>query len=265
MEHFLEGNYLGINKNELPVGGLILSETVYEEGFTSDWHTHENPYFAFVMDGGCIEKRREISMECTPANLLFYNGDEPHKNFRYQPHTKIFNVEFKNAWLDELDIRPLVARGAIISNPDIKFLLLKIMTEFQSRNRVPSLGIEAMAIRLISLINDKEKAVLYVPAWAARLKEMLQDCWQENYSLKELASAVGVHPVTISKYFPRYFNCNLEEYIRKIRIDRSLTMIRAGKTHLTTIAHQCGFADQSHFIRVFKKQTGLLPNYYRSI
>ncbi|MFV8347795.1 AraC family transcriptional regulator [Flavobacterium sp. ZB4P13] len=34
---------------------------------------------------------------------------------------------------------------------------------------------------------------------------------------------------------------------------------------LTDISFECGFADQSHFIRTFKQQTGFLPKKFQNL
>lgn len=61
MKHFTQGKYLGTSKNALSLGEIILSETFYEECFSSEWHTHENPYVAFVLNGGCVSTVSAIS------------------------------------------------------------------------------------------------------------------------------------------------------------------------------------------------------------
>jgi len=98
-----------------------------------------------------------------------------------------------------------------------------------------------------------------------KIKEFLHDNWATNFSLKELSATVHIHPVTISKNFTRYFGCTLGEFIRKYRIEKALYMIRTTNSNLTEIALSCGFTDQSHFIRTFKKYTGTLPLHYRKI
>jgi AraC family transcriptional regulator len=47
-----------------------------------------------------------------------------------------------------------------------------------------------------------------------------------------------------------------------LRIERSKFLIRSGKIGLKEIASQLGFADQGHFTRLFKRETGLTPKLY---
>jgi AraC family transcriptional regulator len=93
----------------------------------------------------------------------------------------------------------------------------------------------------------------------------MHDRWQETLTLQELAQELQLHPVTISKHFPKYFNCTLGEYMRKVKIEKALTQIRTSPESLTEIAYACGFFDQSHFIKAFKQVTGFLPKAYKKL
>ncbi|NJM53248.1 MAG: helix-turn-helix transcriptional regulator [Blastocatellia bacterium] len=76
---------------------------------------------------------------------------------------------------------------------------------------------------------------------------------------------MDVHWVHLSRDFPRYFRCNFSEYVRKIRVEKSLNLLRNQQLALTEIALICGFADQSHFIRSFKQFHGITPKKFRQI
>jgi len=104
-----------------------------------------------------------------------------------------------------------------------------------------------------------------MPPWILQLKTLLLDRWDETPALEELSLILGVHPVTISRYFPLYFNCSLGEYMRKIKIEKAIQMIQTRQMPLTAIAHACGFFDQSHFTRTFKQVTGFLPKQFQQL
>ncbi|HEX6187366.1 MAG TPA: helix-turn-helix transcriptional regulator, partial [Pyrinomonadaceae bacterium] len=65
--------------------------------------------------------------------------------------------------------------------------------------------------------------------------------------------------------FSRYFRCTLGEYVRHIRVQRSLELMPRRNLTLTEIATTCGFADQSHFTRSFKQIMGVRPSTYRRL
>jgi AraC family transcriptional regulator len=53
------------------------------------------------------------------------------------------------------------------------------------------------------------------------------------------------------------------EYLRRFRVREACKRLGGRELTLAEIALQVGFADQSHFTRVFKRLTGLTPGEYR--
>ncbi len=90
-----------------------------------------------------------------------------------------------------------------------------------------------------------------VPNWVGLQLDFLHDNWDNKITLNEIAFVANVHPVTISKYFHKYFAATFGEYLRKLKIEKALSLIKASVITLTSIAYECGFADQSHFIHTF--------------
>jgi AraC family transcriptional regulator len=104
-----------------------------------------------------------------------------------------------------------------------------------------------------------------IPEWLKKVQDLLHDRWQDKVCLTELSHAVDVHPVTISHYFPKFFSCTLGAYMRKLKVEKALSMLNSSGESLSAIAYDCGFFDQSHFIRTFKELTGFLPGHYRAL
>ncbi|MBK7706629.1 MAG: helix-turn-helix transcriptional regulator [Acidobacteria bacterium] len=69
----------------------------------------------------------------------------------------------------------------------------------------------------------------------------------------------------ISRDFGRYFGCNSSRYVRKIKVERSLGLLRWSELSLIDIAYMSGFSDQSHFIRCFREFNGLTPKEFRRL
>lgn len=105
-----------------------------------------------------------------------------------------------------------------------------------------------------------------IPAWAKELKEVIQDQIDTNLSLslKEVSKGLDVHPSYLSREFSKYFeDLSFGEYIRKLRIEKAMQLMQISTYSLTEIAYLTGFSDQSHFTRIFKKNTGKNPSAYR--
>src|SRR5207253_1798996 len=103
------------------------------------------------------------------------------------------------------------------------------------------------------------------PLWVKKISEILHDECCESISLTQLATILDIHPVHLSRDFSRYFHCGFGDYIRKSKIEKSLSLLSNKKQSLTDITFECGFSDQSHFTRCFREMIGISPLAYRKI
>lgn len=113
------------------------------------------------------------------------------------------------------------------------------------------------------LKTDKDKKP---PAWAKALKGMIQDQLDTNMalSLQQASDELELNPTYLSREFSKYFdNMSFGEYMRKLRINKAIELMKDKNYALTEIAYLTGFSDQSHFNRTFKKQVGCNPLNYR--
>lgn len=102
------------------------------------------------------------------------------------------------------------------------------------------------------------------PDWVPQLKGLIQDQIDTQFSLRELAEGLRMHPSYVSREFSRYFDdLSFGEYIRKLRIEKALDLLEHSAHSLAEIAYLTGFSDQSHFSRVFKAHTGKSPSDFR--
>lgn len=79
--------------------------------------------------------------------------------------------------------------------------------------------------------------------------------------VQELASIACLSKKQFERLFLTGVGMNPKEYAMIVRFQKSLSLMqcRLGNVSLTQIAYQCGYADQSHFIREFRKFSGYTP------
>jgi AraC-like DNA-binding protein len=125
---------------------------------------------------------------------------------------------------------------------------------------------ENMLLDVYHKFLKEKKLKKNIPGWAQELKEIIQDQIDTNLtlSLKEISESLNVHPSYLSREFSKYFgDLSFGDYIRKLRIEKSITLLEDPKYSLAEIAYLTGFSDQSHFNRIFKTHTGKSPSIYR--
>ncbi len=257
--------YLGNTKNIFNTHeGIAVVETEYQNKVYEGWHSHNNAHITLFLKGGTTEKRKNSSETIGPGSLLFYHSDELHLNQNTLFPSRNINIEIEENLLKELFIDEAAIEKSIQNSIYAKSLILKIFKESQSADNFTNDNVK-MLFSQLSNSNSHLERFEKSPFWVKSLNELLNDCWNENPNLKDLAQVLNLNPITISKHFPKYFGCTLGEYMRRIKINRSLSLIQSNENNLTKIALECGFADQSHFIRTFKNQTGFLPKQFQKL
>ncbi|MDB5247984.1 MAG: hypothetical protein JWQ40_2378 [Segetibacter sp.] len=112
-------------------------------------------------------------------------------------------------------------------------------------------------------INEKA-AKKKTPGWVKELKEIIQDQIDTNLSLTDISKSLDIHPSYLSREFSKHFNnLSFGDYLRKLRIEKAIELMKANEYSLTEIAYLTGFSDQSHFTRIFKQHTGKNPSAYK--
>jgi AraC family transcriptional regulator len=103
-------------------------------------------------------------------------------------------------------------------------------------------------------------------SWIHRVVERIEDSRGTSTSLPALGREFGVHPTYLARAFRRRYRCSIGEYARSLRILHCMRLLgRARAPTLVEVALGAGFADQSHFCRVFKAQTGVTPATFRDL
>ncbi|MFO7936901.1 MAG: AraC family transcriptional regulator [Kiritimatiellia bacterium] len=91
----------------------------------------------------------------------------------------------------------------------------------------------------------------------------LNDHYAEKVSIQKLASISHYSVAQFRKLFHEMTQASPSEYIAQVRINAAKTMLTTTDKLIIDIAVETGFFDHSHFIRTFRRLTGLTPAKYR--
>lgn len=246
----------------LPNGeGHIFVATEFDLGVSDLLHYHDEPHLSMILNGGVVDKRKNVENEKVSGGLMFFHAGENHQTINRIFPNKYISLSFNWDFLRQQSISEANLDCLITKNPGSKFILLKIYKELLANDEFSAASIEML---LFNLIDENKLYRNSLPNWVQKVKQLLNDDWNKEISLNDLATVVSVHPKTISRHFSKYFACTLGEYRRQLKIEKAISLIKNSKLTLTEIAHECNFADQSHFIRTFKDLTGFLPKYFQN-
>jgi AraC family transcriptional regulator len=83
--------------------------------------------------------------------------------------------------------------------------------------------------------------------------------------IREMADLVALSTSHFSRAFKRTVGSSPMAYVAVRRIERAKLMMTSTGQRLTDIALACGFADQSHLNRYFRRVVGVSPGLWRRV
>lgn len=86
----------------------------------------------------------------------------------------------------------------------------------------------------------------------------------EDLSLVALSEKVYLNPSYLSRRYKEVSGQNLSDVITQMRLNRAMELLKEEQRKVSAIAQQVGYLSATHFIRVFKKATGLTPQEWRT-
>jgi AraC family transcriptional regulator len=262
MRELAKGTYFGEQKKIIQYDNLVITDTEYTHDFV-DWHYHENAYFTFLLKGRLAETNKKESCQLVPGSLLFHQWQDPHYNVKEPGYTRGFHIEISKAWFETHGVKQEALQGSFqLHEPKIKSLVNQIYLETKILDSASELSILQT---IAAMQRNAESIATKAPKWLAIIKQILNDEYLNPLTLDYLAKAVNIHPVHLSREFPKYFGCSLGDYLRTIRIEKSTELLLKRNLSIMSIANTCGFSDQSHFIRLFKVAKGVTPAQYRNL
>jgi AraC-like DNA-binding protein len=94
-----------------------------------------------------------------------------------------------------------------------------------------------------------------------RVREYIEDRFDRDVTLTELAGVAGLSPFHLARVFRAEVGLPPHAYLESVRVREAQQLIRGGES-LADVAHRVGFADQSHFTHRFRRLVGVTPGRY---
>jgi AraC-like DNA-binding protein len=98
---------------------------------------------------------------------------------------------------------------------------------------------------------------------ARRAMEYIEAHLGEKMTAEDIAAVIGLSKSHFSRAFKSSLASPPMAYVAARRVERAKQMIVSGAETLAEVALACGFADQSHLNRQFRRVTGVTPGQWR--
>jgi AraC family transcriptional regulator len=247
-------------------------------------HEHALAYITVVLDGNYLEGDHGKLDQLEPFTAVFNPSGVTHATIIGPAGASLFTIELRDRHLQQLGMNlprhTMFDRGA----GSMLWPGLRLYAAFKQQT-MDSLVLEGHVMELLAAIGDvsvssmgvsnmdvskkstSQKAAFSAspPKWLSRVKECLHEEFRSNLRIGDLANDAGVHPVHLARVFRKIEKQTPGDYLQRLRERAACDLMREPEYPLAMVAAECGFADQSHFTRVFKKLTRTTPAQFRRV
>jgi AraC-like DNA-binding protein len=256
--------------DELP-GVEALHATFVDHRY--ELHSHDTLTVALV-EAGTVNFSIEGEHHLAPAGSAFVIGpDLPHTGESAAPDGYTYKVVYIDpatsaTYLGVDSDRPPTRPDAVVNHQPI----IRALGHMHRLLAQPGMALEADETLVAAMGALQPLITEYGPprhqpqarhVAVRRARDYLHDHWDQPVSLRQLASQAGLSPYRLSRTFHTELGMPPSVYQRQLRIDRAKRELRSGAPP-ATVAVDCGFYDQAHLSRVFKRHVGTTPSRYAS-
>jgi AraC-like DNA-binding protein len=235
-------------------------------------HTHDSFVLAVVEDGTEGLRVGGTRLVARPGDLVLLSPGEVHdgwaqdgRGFSYRAVYPSWNLVRRSIGL------PRAAPGVpyfsdnVITNPQIADGLRRAFGWLAAGGN--ALDGQAALASVLELLFDRygthdpdQRGM--VAALAAVARQLLDSRLVEPVPLADLARACDETPLRVLRAFRAAYGLPPHRYQLQRRVQLAQGRLQAG-VELAALAADLGFADQSHFTRVFKSVVGVTPGAYQ--
>ena len=245
--------------------GLLLHDKIYFSDPGGARHAHSNTVLCIVLQGACTETHGSKIRDYAQFNSEFLPPEQIHSLKFHSPVTRCLSIEIAPAWIEttkehglRLPEDAVQFRGGLLRE-----LFLRIHRELRIDDDASQLAIQGLSAEILAHVSRLSMSTPQRPPWLHKVQDLLHSTFWNPLTISALANEVGVHPAHLSRQFRRYFGQTIGQYMRELRIRQTMRELTHSTASIVGIGVAAGFADQSHFCRVFRSRTGMTPGEFR--
>lgn len=245
-------------------GEVSVHESEFTTGLIIPAHVHDQPVVSLLLSGVAAEAIDRHKRDLGAQDLLFTPAFEQHA-YTFRQAGRWLNMQYSPAWLARVtDRRPdLPTSSKLIRSQSAIAWANRVRAEVRQPDSVSSLAIDgAMILMIAEMARERIDEDSTRPRWLRTVEEAIECRIAEPPSIEALAALVGVHPSHLLRVFRRYNRSTIANFVRRRRIELARIQVALGQIPLSVIALEAGFADQSHFTRIFRQTFGETPGQY---
>jgi AraC family transcriptional regulator len=160
-----------------------------------------------------------------------------------------------------------------VPDPQVEYILRALEADLEAGMPAGKLFGESLLCALAAHLQTRYAVIVTgVPtqryglprARLSRVVEYIEAHIDSEISLKDLAETAGMGAHYFSELFKRSVRLSPHQYVLRRRIERARKLLNDPAITVFEAAVRSGFADQSHFTKIFRRVVGVTPTGYRA-
>ena len=230
-------------------------------------HRHDTYAIGVTLAGVQQFDYRGATRNSRAGGIVVLHPDEKHDGRAGDERA----FRYRSLYIAPADIQTMLdgpplpfVEGGVSANPRLRRAVLALLADFER----PLTGLELedglydVATALKQAAGRPAPAPIANRSAAIRARDYIDARLVQGLSLADLEAATGHGRWQLSRDFRAMFGTSPYRYLVMRRLDRARRMMLAGQGIADT-ALGSGFADQSHFSRMFKRAFGLTPQVWQ--
>ena len=86
-----------------------------------------------------------------------------------------------------------------------------------------------------------------------------------GFSVEQLCYDAGISHAHLLRLFKQTYGVTIVKYLISKRLELACEMLQNTDLLVSSVAYSCGFSDEPHFMRTFKKEFGVSALQYRKM
>ena len=254
----------GVLVTSAEVNGLILSELRFPPRYLQPAFEPERPYLGLVLEGRMAKSFRMTALDFSPGSAFTMPAGHWH-GARFGPTGSTIVIIRPSS--DETSLGDAFRRFVELRGCGFSWLAWRLAAELRASDAAAALAAEGLALEILAATARAaaiDRRVGRAPRWLGSAEDLLRSRIADSIGLSELAAAVGVNPAHLARVFRARHGMSVGAYGRRVRLEWAAAEIVREDRPIAEIATEAGFADQSHFTRLFRRHVGTTPARFRA-
>ena len=253
-------------------------ELLYADYLTQEFAPHTHDFYAIgVVQSGALSFKPKFPSDVVPSgNIMIIHPGEVHtgrcvgedgcKYRMFYVHPTPLRELYQN--ISGKPEEALSFRNQIIEDNETAKLLHSLHVAIENP-QAPAIEKESRLILalthlLVRHATPRPFVTQETPnrKFVKMAKELIEDHYHDNVTLKEIALAVNISPFHLLRMFKEEIGLAPHAYLTQYRIRKAKHFLSKG-TPIVQVALQTGFCDQSQFSKRFKQIVGTTPGHFR--